>query len=160
MGKSKSHNNLEVVSKKKNPAHPSGIFLCHDQFSVSKQLQLLAWRVNRLGLAVAENLHVAKLLVGDAQDAHLAIFRHERLHALDVDFGVFTAWTMPQVDGKLEHRKAVGHNALAEVGSGLAFLLRVRRQVEKHQHPHDSVFAKTVHVKAPLRDTPPSAIRR
>ena len=32
MCKTKSHNNLEVVSEKKNPTLKSGIFLCHDQF--------------------------------------------------------------------------------------------------------------------------------
>ena len=32
MCKTKSHNNLEVVSEKKNPAHLSWIFLCYDHF--------------------------------------------------------------------------------------------------------------------------------
>ena len=32
MCKTKSHNNLEVVSEKKNPTRKSGIFLCYDQF--------------------------------------------------------------------------------------------------------------------------------
>ena len=32
MGKTKSHNNLDVVSEKKNPAHLSWIFLCYDHF--------------------------------------------------------------------------------------------------------------------------------
>ena len=38
-------------------------------FPDSKQLQLLARRVHRLRLAVAENLHVAKLFVGNTQNA-------------------------------------------------------------------------------------------
>ncbi len=141
----KSHNVLEVVSEKKNPALTSGIFLLFPQFSHSKQLQLLARRVHRLRLAVAENLHVAKLLVGDAQYPDVAKFRHERLHPLDVHLGVFLAWAMPQVDGKLEHGEAVCHDALAEIGVGLALLLRLRRQIEKHKHPHNPVFAETVH---------------
>ena len=33
MDNSKSHNKLEVVSEKKNPALTSGVFLCFDQFS-------------------------------------------------------------------------------------------------------------------------------
>ena len=32
MGKTKSYNNLEVVSEKKNPTRKSGIFHCYDQF--------------------------------------------------------------------------------------------------------------------------------
>ena len=149
MDNSKSHNLLEVVSEMKNPVLSSGIFRCFRQFSVSKQFQLLAGRVHRLRLAVAENLHFAELFVGDAQNTHLTILGHERLHSLDVDFCVLAARAMPQIDGKLEHRETVGHDALAEVGGCFAFFLRLRRQIEKHQHPHDSVFAKPVHVKSP-----------
>ena len=114
-------------------------------FSVSKQLQLLAWRVNRLWLAVAEDLHVAKLFVGDAHDANVTKFGHKRFHPLDVYLGIFPARAMPQIDGKLEHRKTVGHDALAEIGVGLPLFLRLRRQIEKHQHPHNAIFAETVH---------------
>ena len=94
MGKTKSHNNLEVVSEKKNPAHLSWIFLCYDHFPDSKQLQLLARRVHRLRLAVAKNLHFTKLLVGNTQNADVAKLGHEGLHPLDMHFGVFIARTM------------------------------------------------------------------
>ena len=114
-------------------------------FSSSKQLQLLAWRVDRLGLAVAENLHLAKLFVGDAYDTNVAKLGHERLHPLDVYLRVFPARTMPQINGKLEHREAVGHDALAEIGVGLPLLFRLRRQIKKHKHPHNAIFAETVH---------------
>lgn len=141
----KSHNDLKVVSEKKNPALLSGIFLLFPQFSHSKQLQLLAWRVHRLGFAVAENLHFAKLLVGDAQYPNIAKLRHERLHPLDMHLRVFAAGTMPQVDRKLEHREAVSHDALAKIGVGLTLFLRLRRQIEKHKHPHNPVFTESVH---------------
>lgn len=149
-----------LFQKRKIPLERAGFFIVSLRFSVSKQLQLLARRVNGFRLAVAENLHVAKLLVGDAQYPDVAKLRHERLHPLDVDLGVFLAWAMPQVDGKLEHGEPVRHDALAEIGVGLAFLLRLRRQIEKHKHPHNPVFAESVHVKVPLRDTPLSAIPR
>ena len=114
-------------------------------FPNSKQLQLLTRGVHRLRLAVAENLHLTKLLVGDTQYADVAKLRHERLYPLDVDLGILTAWTMSQIDGKLKHCETIGHDALAEIGVCFAFLLRLRRQIEKHQHPHNSVFAETIH---------------
>ena len=40
MGKTKSHNNLEVVSEKKNPARKSGIFLCYGPFSRFKTVPI------------------------------------------------------------------------------------------------------------------------
>ncbi len=114
-------------------------------FPDSKQLQLLARRIHRLRLTVAENLHFAKLFVGDTQNADVAKLGHERLHPLDMHFGVLIARTMPQINRKLKHREAVGHDALAKSGVCLALLLRLRRQIKKHQHPHNPIFTETVH---------------
>ena len=114
-------------------------------FSDSKQLQLLARRVHCLRLAVAENLHFSKLFVGDAQNTDVAKLGHERLHTLDMHFGVLIARTMSQINRKLEHREAVSHDALAEIGVGLTLFLRLRRQIEKHKHPHNPVFTESVH---------------
>ena len=122
-----------------------GFFFVMTIFSSSKQLQLLAWRVDRLGLAVAENLHLAKLFVGDAYDTNVAKLGHERLHPLDVYLGVFPAWTMSQIDGKLEHRETVSHDAFAEIGIGFSLFFRLCWQIEKHQHPHNAIFTETVH---------------
>ena len=101
-------------------------------FPDSKQFQLLARRVHRLRFAITENLHIAKLFVSDTQDANVAELRHKRLYPLDVDLGVLSARAMPQINGKLEHRKAVCHDALPKIDIRLAFLLRLRRQIEKH----------------------------
>ena len=114
-------------------------------FSDSKQLQLLARGVHCLRLAVAENFHFSKLFVGDAQNTDVAKLRHERFHPLDMHLGVFAARTMPQIDGKLEHSEAIRHDALAEIGVGLALLFRFRRQIEKHKHPHNPVFTESLH---------------
>ena len=145
MGKTKSHSNLEVVSEKKNPARLSWIFLCYDRFYDSKQLQLLARCVHCFRFAIAENLHFAKLFVGNTQYPNVAIFRHERLHPLDMHLGILIAWAMPQINGKLEHREAVGHDAFAKSGVCLALLFCLRRQIEKHKHPHNPIFTETVH---------------
>ena len=121
-----------------------GFFFVMTSFPDSKQLQLLAGRVHRLRLAVAENLHFAKLFIGDTHDSNVAILGHERLHPLDVDFGILAAWAMPQINGKLEHRESVGHDAFAEIGISLTFLLCFRRQIEKHQHPHNPTTRSTM----------------
>ena len=114
-------------------------------FSDSKQLQLLARRVHCLRLAVAENLHFSKLFVGDAQNTDVAKLGHERLYPLDMYLGILIAWAMSQINRKLEHREAVCHDALAEIGVGLTLFLRLRRQIEKHKHPHNPVFTESVH---------------
>ena len=113
-------------------------------FSDSKQLQLLARGVHCLRLAVAENLHFSKLFVGDAQNTDVAKLGHERLYPLDMYLGILIAWAMSQINRKLEHREAVRHNALAEIGVGLTLFLRLRRQIEKHKHPHNPVFTESV----------------
>jgi hypothetical protein len=145
MGKTKSHNTLEVVSEKKNPALRAGFFFVTTSFPDSKQLQLLAGCIHCFRFAIAENLHVAKLFVRNTQDANVAKLGHERFHPLDVDFGIFMAWTMPQINGKLEHREAVGHDAFAKSGISLALLFRLRRQIKKHKHPHNPIFTETIH---------------
>ena len=114
-------------------------------FSDSKQLQLLARRVHCFRLAVAENLHFSKLFVGDAQNTDVAKLGHERLYPLDMYLGILIAWAMSQINRKLEHCEAVSHNALAEIGVGLTLFLRLRRQIEKHKHPHNPVFTESVH---------------
>jgi hypothetical protein len=132
MGKTKSHNNLDVVSEKKNPAHSSWIFLCYDHFSDSKQLQLLARCVHCFRFTITENFHLTKLFVGNAQNPDVAKLGHERLYPLDMNLGILIARTMPQINGKLEHGEAVGHDTLPKVSIRLALLLRLRRQIEKH----------------------------
>ena len=114
-------------------------------FFDSKQLQLLARCVHRLRLAVTENLHVAKLFVGNAQDPDVAKLGHERLYPLDMHFCVLITRTVPQINGKLEHGESVSHDALAKSGVCLTLFLRLRRQIEKHQHPHNPVFTETIH---------------
>lgn len=114
-------------------------------FSDSKQLQLLARRIHRLRFAIAKNLHIAKLFVRDTQNTDVAIFRHKRFNPFDMHFSVLIAWTMSQINGKLEHCETISHDALAKSGVGLTLFLRLCRQIKKHQHPHNPVFTETVH---------------
>ena len=118
---------------------------CHRQGSCSKQLQLLNRCVGCLRLAIGENLHLAKLLVGDAQYPNITKLSHKRLHPPDMHISIFATRTVPKIDGKLKHGKPVGHDAFAEQRIRFSFLLCIRWQVEKHKDPHDSVFTEAIH---------------
>ena len=122
-----------------------GFFYVPTNFHDSKQLQLLAWRIHRFRLTVAKYLHITKLLVGDTQNADVTKLGHKRLHPFDMHLSVLITWAMPEINRELEHSEAIGHDAFTESGIGLTLLLRLGRQIKKHQHPHNSVFAKSVH---------------
>ena len=122
-----------------------GFFFVMTIFSDSKQLQLLARCVHCFRFTITENFHLTKLFVGNAQNPDVAKFGHERLYPLDMHFCVLITRTVPQINGKLEHRETVSHDALAKSGVCLTLFLRLRRQIEKHQHPHNPVFTETVH---------------
>ena len=123
----------------------SEIFCYYVAFFHSKQFQLLAWRFWWLWLTIGEDLHLAELFVGNTKYPDVAQLRHKRLHSLDMDFGIFSTWAMAKIDRELKHGKAIGHDAFPKQGVSFSFFLRIRRQIEKNQHPHDSILAKPIH---------------
>lgn len=96
------------------------------------ELQLRNQRRHRRCFATNEQLHVAELLVGDAENAHLAKLGQVRFYALDVHLGILATRTMPHVDGELELRESIGQQPFAEERVGLAVALGLRWQVEQH----------------------------
>ena len=62
-----------------------------------KQLKLLGAGVLLARFCTVKELHGAKLLVGDAKDAHLARWRQNCLDAANVHIGIFLARAVPQV---------------------------------------------------------------
>ena len=74
-----------------------------------KQFELLARRIGLLWLATEKQLYVAKLLVGDAQNADLAKFGKHGFHTPAVYFSILHAGTVTDVDGELKHGEAVAH---------------------------------------------------
>ena len=115
-----------------------------------KQLELLPCWFSFFRLQARKNLHLAELLVGDAQNANFAMLGQKRFHALDVHIGILATRTMPDVSRKLEHGETVAHDALAKLGCRFPLLLGLGRQVVKHHHPHDFVFAESVGVHSSM----------
>ncbi len=97
------------------------------------------------GMLAVEQEHVGELLVRNAHDANLSIFGQGTLHTPYMHVGILCARAMAQVNRELKHREAILQQLLAELGCRLALLLRIRRQIEKHQYPHNSIFTKTTH---------------
>lgn len=120
-------------------------FLVHTQISISKQLQLLPRSARRLHFFVVENLHTAKLFVRHAHDSDLSMFRQNRFHPFYVNLRVFHTSTMSQIYRELEHSEAVVQQLLAKLRRSLALLFCISRQIEKHQNPHNPIFAEPVH---------------
>lgn len=109
----------------------------------SEKFQLLA-RLFHFGLLPAmKNLDFPELFVRDAYNADVTRLRQKRLYPLDMHVRVLATGTMTHVDGELEHREPVFQYLLPEVGVGFALLLRLDRQIEKHQNPHNPVFTET-----------------
>ena len=111
---------------------------------LSEKLELLPRGVRLYGLLAVEQLDGAELLVGDAEHADVAVLWEERPYAADVRLGVLHAGAVAHVDGELEHREAVALQVLAEQGVSLLVALRLGGKVEKHEYPHNPVFAETV----------------
>ncbi len=52
---------------------------------------------------------------------------------------------MAHIDGELEHNETILDKFLAEQRRILPLLLGISGKIEKHQNPHNSIFAKSVH---------------
>lgn len=112
---------------------------------VSKQLQLLSGSVHALWLLAVEYLYVSKLLIGDAEYPDLSVFWQEGFNSLDVNVGIFLTRTMTNVNGKLKHGETVFQQFLPELISRLTVFLRLSRQIEQNQNPHDAIFTEAFH---------------
>lgn len=99
-------------------------------FMLLKQFQLLGCAGLCGLLACKKDLHVGKLFVGNDEDAYMSFWRECGLDTPDVEFGIFTAWTVPDIDAELEHGESVLEKALAELGRDLALRLGLDREVK------------------------------
>lgn len=120
------------------PQKECGIFY----LLLSEQLKLLR-RFGRVGPSGSiKDLHAAELLVGDGEDAHMSFLGQQLFNPPDVHIGILPARTVPQVDGKLEHGKAVAHDILAEPRGNFPVFFRHYRKIKKNEYPQDPVFIK------------------
>ena len=110
----------------------------------SEQLELLPRGVWLNRLLAVKQLDGAKLLVGYAKHADMAILRKKRFYALYMYLGVFHACAVADVNRELEHRETVALQVLAEKSIGLLVPLCFGREVEENKYPHNPVFAETV----------------
>lgn len=92
-----------------------------------------------------ENLNITKLLVGYAENAHIAKFGQKRLYAFNVYRGILHAGAMTHIDRKLKHGEPVAAQVLTKKRIGFFVFLGVGRKVEKYKYPHNPVFAESVH---------------
>lgn len=83
-----------------------------------------------LGLLAVVQLHIAKLLVGNAQYAHVALRGEMPLHPFYVHLGILAAGAVAYVYGELEHDKAVLEHFLSKRGIDLPVLFGFGWQVE------------------------------
>ena len=109
----------------------------------SKKLKLLGYRGLLFFFLTIINLHHAKLLVGNAQYAHVPAGRQVFLYSLYMHFGIFLAGAMAQVGAKLKHGKAILHHLLSEFRIVLPVLLGFGGQIEKYHDPHNTVFVQS-----------------
>ena len=128
---------------KKRRRFSSSAFLFLSVSAILKKLQLLYGLVQRCHMFAIKEFHIAKLLVGYSHYTHLTKFRQHPFHALDMHIGIFCTWAMTQIDGKLKHSKTILQEFLAEFRCRFPLLLGFGWQIKKHQHPHNSIFAKT-----------------
>lgn len=144
---------MRFQKQEKSPRKAT-FFVYNDQFSnpdqllciadfTSEKFQLLAWLLHFGLLPAMKNLDFPELFVRDAYNADVTRLRQKRLYPLDMHVRVLATGTMTHVDGELEHREPVFQYLLPEVGVGFALLLRLGRQIEKHQNPHNPVFTET-----------------
>ena len=73
----------------------------------------------------------------------MTVGRKDAFHTLDMDFGVFPACAMTQVDGELKHREAVLDQPVPKKRVQLPVFLGFGGKVEEYHYPHNSVLTKT-----------------
>lgn len=97
-----------------------------------KQFQLL-WGVWQFFFVFSViQFHHSELFIRYSHDADMPPWRKDFFYALNMYVGIFAAAAMAQVNGKLEHSKAIIHNILTKFGIYLPVLFGFGRQVKKN----------------------------
>ena len=69
----------------------------------------------------------------------------KKFNTLDMNFRIVHTCTMPHVNGKLKHCETIFLKLFAEKLVSAFVFLGFGRQIKKHQYPHYSIFANSVH---------------
>ena len=95
----------------------------------------------RCATLAIHNFNLTKLFVRYPHHAHHAYVRREVTHALHVYICVFTAATVADIDGVLEHPETIAKQVFPKLGGGCPAVLIARGDVKRYHNPHDSVCA-------------------
>ena len=113
-------------------------------FSFLKQFELL-YRCSVLGRVFAiKNLNSFKLFIRNLHNTDRSMLGKKALYSSDMHICIFRTWTMPQIDGKLEHPESVFHETFPKCSRGSPLLFGLRREIIQYENPHYSIFAKTI----------------
>lgn len=94
----------------------------------------LEWgRRGRFFLGAVADDELAKLFVGDCEDGDHPFRWDHFSDALDVDGGVFARGAVAEVDGELEHRKAVEEEAFSELRGVFSLAFGFSGEVEEDE---------------------------
>ena len=90
-------------------------------------------------------MKVAKLFVGDAQNANFAELGKKWFNPIYVDFGIGRTGAVTDVDGELEHGESIIYQGFPKTGGSFSVGLGFGGQIEKYQNPHDTIFTDATH---------------
>lgn len=117
--------------------------LCYTKtraFFILEKFKLLRGGLGSSFFLAIKYFHHPELFVGYGHYAHMPFLGKYAFHSFYMYIGVFAAGAVANIDGKLEHGKAIGHYFLAESGSSFVIFFTYHRQIEKNKYPHNSVF--------------------
>ena len=86
----------------------------------SKQFKLYAGQGEGWGFLSEIQMKVAKLFVGDAQNANFAELGKKWFNPIYVDFGIGRTGAVTDVDGELEHGESIIYQGLPKTGGSFS----------------------------------------
>lgn len=111
-----------------------------------EQLQLQSAMFRGSFLLSNKDFHIPKLLVGNANDSYFSFVGNKFLYSTDVYLHIFFTGTMPDIDGELKHCKSIFNKVFSKKGMLPPFPFCLCWEIKENHYPHDSIFAKTVHI--------------
>ena len=114
-------------------------------FSFSEQFQLLHRRFRFDHLFAGKKFHLPELFIRNTQNSDISGRRQISFDSKNMHLCILAAGTMPKINRKLKHCEAIAEQMLPKFGIYFTFLFRRRRHIEKNEHPHNTIFAKTIH---------------
>lgn len=90
-----------------------------------KQLELLTWSIWNLWFGSKEKFDIAKLFISYTHNPYFAKLWQYCFYSFPMNFCIFHTGTMTDVDGKLEHGKAILNETFTELSVFLDIFFRL-----------------------------------